>query len=274
MKTKFIYVENIRFLEFLLRLGVFMEFFGHGAFGIMTKAAWVPYVAIFGFSESTAWKLMPVIGYLDVFVLSLSALFFPIPALLLYMTFWGLFTAFLRPFTAEGVWEMVERTYNFGVPFSLFYFYKCTAKQFNYFGVNKPDTFRLNFREIKILIKIFKFVLIGMLIGHGAIGVFYEKKIYITLYKLLDVPESILESFKLYVGYFEILLGLLCVFIENIYFLFFILIWKVLSEGLYLVSPVIGRQFEFIERGGAYVAPLAMIFLMIYLKKLNQKKVV
>ena len=53
-------------VHWLLRIGVVMEFVGHGAFGLMTKAGWVPYVTVFGFSEQTAWKLMPYVGTLDI----------------------------------------------------------------------------------------------------------------------------------------------------------------------------------------------------------------
>lgn len=272
MKNKLLNTENIRVLEFLLRIGVFMEFLGHGAFGLITKAAWVPYITVFGFSEATAWKLMPVIGGVDVFALGLSALLLPIPALLLYMSFWGLFTAFLRPLTGEGIWELVERTYNFGVPFALFFFYKSTTASLKYFRTNKPDGILLTPRNARILINICKFVLIGMLIGHGAIGVFYEKKMFLTLYKAIGVPEESLQAFKLYLGYFEILLGVLCLFIENIYFVFFVFLWKVLTEGIYFIAPVKGGYFEFTERGGSYIAPLAMIFLLFWLKRSKEKE--
>lgn len=38
-----------RALEILLRVGVAMCFVGHGAFGILTKAAWLPYFGHGGF---------------------------------------------------------------------------------------------------------------------------------------------------------------------------------------------------------------------------------
>lgn len=270
MKSKVFNVENVRALEFLLRIGVFMEFLGHGAFGLITKAAWVPYITVFGFSEAIAWKLMPVIGGIDIFILGLSALLLPVPAVILYMSFWGLFTAFLRPLTGEGIWEFVERAYNFGVPFALFYVYRGATANCKFFRVNKPEGSFLTARHTRALINICKFVLAGMLIGHGAIGVFYEKKIFITLYKSIGVPEDTLQIFKLYVGYFEILLGILCLFVENIYFVLFIFLWKVLTEGIYFIAPVKGGYFEFMERGGSYTAPLAMIFLLLWLKKSHQ----
>ena len=90
-------------------------FIGHGAFGIITKAAWLPYFAIFGIPEAWAWRLMPMVGIIDVTV-GLLTLFQPIRAVVLYMTFWGLQTACLRPLAGQGVWELFERAGNYGVP--------------------------------------------------------------------------------------------------------------------------------------------------------------
>jgi hypothetical protein len=39
-------------LHWLLRLALCGEFIGHGAFGVMTKQAWVPYFTMFGFPEA------------------------------------------------------------------------------------------------------------------------------------------------------------------------------------------------------------------------------
>jgi len=38
-------------LHWILRVAVAACFIGHGAFGLMTKAAWVPYFTIFGIPE-------------------------------------------------------------------------------------------------------------------------------------------------------------------------------------------------------------------------------
>jgi hypothetical protein len=39
-------------LHWLFRLALCAEFVGHGAFGVMTKQAWVPYFTMFGFPEA------------------------------------------------------------------------------------------------------------------------------------------------------------------------------------------------------------------------------
>src|SRR5258705_13922429 len=88
---------------------------GHGPYGITTKAAWLPYFAIFGIPEAWAWKLMPVVGAVDVSV-GVLTLIQPVRAAILYMTFWGFQTACLRPLAGQGVWELLERAVDYGVP--------------------------------------------------------------------------------------------------------------------------------------------------------------
>jgi hypothetical protein len=55
-------------LHWILRVAVTACFVGHGVFGIITKAAWVPYFSIFGIPEAWAWKLMPMVGAVDISV--------------------------------------------------------------------------------------------------------------------------------------------------------------------------------------------------------------
>src|SRR5215472_6934231 len=59
--------------------------------------------------------LMPLIGTVDI-TLGILTLFRPLRAVLLYYTLWGFWTALLRPLAGEGIWELVERAYNYGVP--------------------------------------------------------------------------------------------------------------------------------------------------------------
>ena len=107
-------------LYWLLRLACVCEFVGHGAFGIITKAAWVPYFGVVGIPERWAYRLMPVVGSIDIF-LGLLVLWKPIRGVLLYMAVWGLWTALLRPLAGEPVWETIERAPNYLVPLSLLY---------------------------------------------------------------------------------------------------------------------------------------------------------
>ena len=95
-------------LHWLFRCAVFLEFTGHGACGIHTKSAWLPYFHVFAIPDAMAWRLMPLIGSIDI-ALGVMALFRPCRALLVYMVVWGGFTALLRPAAGEGAWEFIER---------------------------------------------------------------------------------------------------------------------------------------------------------------------
>jgi hypothetical protein len=260
-------------VHWLLRLGIAMEFVGHGAFGVMTKAGWVPYVTVFGFSDQMAWKLMPVIGTLDIGVFALSALCMPVPGLLLYMSGWGLFTALLRPLTGEEIWEVVERSYNFGMPLCLWYFYYATHKsQGPLRPVQQRGPFALDAAQINTVMRLLRYVMAGMLIGHGALGAFAAKPIYVELYQSigLDRLGYDVATIKVWIGHFEIGLGILCLYVKRLSFFVFIFLWKTATEFLYLTGHVYGKGWEFVERGGSYVAPVVFILLLLYAKHLSE----
>src|SRR5215510_12479578 len=109
---------NVTQAYWLLRVGAAMCFIGHGAFGFITKAAWLPYFAVVGIPEAWAWKLMPLVGAVDVLA-GMAILYRPMRLPLIYMSAWALWTALLRPLAGESVWEAVERAGNYGVPLAL-----------------------------------------------------------------------------------------------------------------------------------------------------------
>jgi hypothetical protein len=112
--------DHALLLYWLLRIACGLEFIAHGAFGIITKAAWVPYFGVAGIPERWAYKLMPVVGSFDIF-LGFLVLLKPIRAVLIYMAIWGLWTALLRPLSGESFWEAIERAPNYLVPLALLY---------------------------------------------------------------------------------------------------------------------------------------------------------
>ena len=113
-------LRHVTALYWALRLACAFEFLGHGAFGVITKAAWVPYFGVVGIPERWAYRLMPVVGGFDIF-LALLVLLKPIRIALIYMAVWGLWTALLRPLSGEPVWELVERAPNYLVPLAFLY---------------------------------------------------------------------------------------------------------------------------------------------------------
>jgi hypothetical protein len=100
----------------MLRVACAAEFVGHGAFGIITKAAWVPYFGVVGIPPEVAWKLMPLVGTVDITIGLLVGIVGPVRSVLLYMAVWGLVTATIRPLAGEPIWEFIERIPNWAIP--------------------------------------------------------------------------------------------------------------------------------------------------------------
>lgn len=110
---------NTKLIGWVLRISVAGEFIGHGVFALQGKKAWIEWFSIFGVSDvGTATTLLWLIGLLDV-ILAILILIKPIPIALLWMTFWGFWTALLRPIAGEPIWDFIERWANWGAPLAL-----------------------------------------------------------------------------------------------------------------------------------------------------------
>lgn len=102
-------MHNSRALEWVLRISVAGEFIGHGVFALQGKQQWIGWIQKFGVSDPLlAGQLLFLVGAADV-ILALIVLLRPFPVLLLFMVFWGFWTALLRPLVGEPVWDFVER---------------------------------------------------------------------------------------------------------------------------------------------------------------------
>jgi hypothetical protein len=253
-------------LQWLLRLGVFTEFVGHGACGVHCKAAWLPYFQVFAIPEAVAWKLMPVVGAVDI-ALGTMALLSPRRALLLYMAIWGCFTALLRPAAGQGGWEFIERAYNYGVPVMLLLLLGSGQDRKSWFASVKTVP-PLSARRAGGLLWVLRAIVALMLIGHGGYGAFMAKGNLLGFYQAaglgsLGLP---LEAIRAGIGFFEIGLGVAALFTTRPSFFVFIFAWKLASELLYLVAGADLAWWEVLERGGSYVAPLAACCVLMYLK--------
>ena len=113
-------MENPKKAEWILRIGVFGTFLGHGVFALLGKQSWIPYFTSVGISEANAIVLLPLIGVLDMFV-AVSALIKPVRVVLIWATSWAFLTALIRPIAGEPVWDLVERTANWAAPLALLY---------------------------------------------------------------------------------------------------------------------------------------------------------
>src|SRR3989344_3493179 len=117
-------MTNEKKLEWILRIGVAGEFLGHGVFAISGKADWIKWTEqLTGVSTEVATTFMLIVGIVDV-VLALIVLVKPVRPFLLWMAFWGLWTALVRPLVGLPIWDFVERSANWATPLALYYFYK------------------------------------------------------------------------------------------------------------------------------------------------------
>ncbi len=236
-----------------LRIGAAACFIGHGAFGLITKAAWLPYFAVVGIPERWAWKLMPLVGSIDVLA-GMAVLFAPTRLPLAYMAVWALWTALLRPLAGESVFEAVERAGNYGVPLAMLLW------------VGLPTSLRSLLKETSVraqsaastsvLRRVLAWTTGLLLAGHGAL-VLSGKPLLATHYALLGLPVSATAM----VGWFEIALAIAIFVRPTVTLLVFAVVWKLATESLFLAAgaPV----WEFVERAGSYAAPAALAAMLI-----------
>lgn len=244
-------------LHWLLTFGVFMEFVGHGACGIATKAGWLPFFRVFSLPDSLSWKVMPIVGSLDI-ALAVMALLAPRRALYGYMAAWGCFTALLRPAAGQGWWEFIERSYNYGAPFALLFLHGFGTDWRTWLAPVRSVP-KISDEKIRSLLWILRTVVALMLIGHGGYGPFMAKANLLDFYAstgvgVLGLP---METIRAAVGFLEIALGMVALFTESPAFFIAVCAWKLFEESLHLVAGAPLGCWEVVERGGSYVAPLA-----------------
>lgn len=111
-------------IEWILRIAVFGEFLGHGVFALEGKKDWVNWFAKFGVADPvTAGQLLLIVGIIDI-ALAILILIKPMRPALLWMAFWGFWTALIRPLVGMPIWDFVERSANWGAPLALFFLVK------------------------------------------------------------------------------------------------------------------------------------------------------
>jgi hypothetical protein len=245
-------------LHWILRVAVAACFIGHGAFGIITKAAWVPYFALFGIPEPWAWRLMPVIGTVDITVGGLT-LIRPVRAVVLYMTFWGFLTACLRPLGGQGVWELLERAGNYGVPLAFLFQLGPGQSLADCFSTRPASA--LTEQRAATIAWILRVTTALLLIGHGGFDFAMHKDWNGYAAAIGISPATFAGSpLRLIGGWFECILGLVVLLRPTYGLLIFVFAWKLGTEAL---RPLAGEPvWEFIERGGSYGAPLALAWLL------------
>jgi hypothetical protein len=255
-------------LHWLFRIGVFMEFVGHGAAGWAMKPAWAKYFMVFGFNEPTAYALMPVVGTIDV-ALGILGLVSPRRWALLYCAAWGLMTAMLRPLAGESFWEVLDRAGNYGGPlaFLILSGWPRSARAWTE-PIHLSPISRASLRNVAMVLR---WITVLILIGHGAYGALLHKPMLLDQYtrsgltSLPGVGPSVMPG----LGWLEIALGI-AIALRPLRAL--VLVACIIKVGTELLYPVTGYPlYEFVERGFTYVAPFALFLLTPYLNATQSK---
>ena len=255
-------MQNETTSYWLLRIGAATCFIGHGAFGFITKAAWLPYFAVMGIPEAWAWRLMPLVGAVDVFV-GMAVLFAPRRLPLIYMVVWAAWTALLRPLAGESVFETLERAGNYGVPLALLLM---TGVTLNWRSLLEPVQVSRFARhgsaghpehsEGSALVRpVLQWTTVLLLLGHGGLGVMGKAGLT-EHYAAIALPSTT----TVMVGWFEIALAAAVALRPAAALLVFVAVWKLASESLWI--PAGAPLWEFVERAGSYTAPLALAVLV------------
>jgi phosphohistidine phosphatase SixA len=243
-----------RVVEAIFRIAVAGCFIGHGAFGVMGKEAWLPYFAVVGIPESWAWRLMPVVGALDILV-GIAALVSPRPAILAYAAGWAVWTALLRPLAGESVFETLERAGNYGLPIAFLVAAGFRARGAGFASWVQPVRIgRMSAPTRRRAEWVLRATAGLLLVGHGGLAV-GGKPLLAEHMGMVGVGVDLLPV----MGWGEILLGLLIAVRPVPALLVVALLWKVGTEALH---PMAGAPFwEFVERAGSYAAPLTLLAL-------------
>ena len=243
-------------LFFVLRLGVALCFIGHGAWGLIGKAGWLPFFDLFSIPENISWSLMPLIGIMDIAV-GILALVRPTKGLLLWAAFWTLFTAALRPCAGMGMSEFFERAGNFGIPLAFLWITNSLSIQGNWARELKASSLDLHNKSVSFD-WLLKLSIASLLMGHGGLALFQNHPVLTKHFAFFGFPSEGNEIFIF--GIFEMALGLsVLIWSHSRALLFFVLIFKLATEA---VHPIAGNPldiFETIERGGDYVLPILLL---------------
>src|SRR5712671_6224885 len=246
-------------LHWIFRLAFSMEFLGHGMFGVLGgKAAWVPYFGVVGIDGPTAWRLMPLIGFVDVSIAALILLR-PMRALLLYGAVWGFWTALLRPLSGESGWELLERAGNYGIPLAFLVWSGLPSRASGWFRrIDPREAAPGAAGRVALVVRI---SLALLLIGHGGFGVFMHKEMLARQWATVGVQGLPFGGIPILpaAGWFDIALGIAVLAYPATWLLALIAVWKISCELLYPISGA--PLWEFVERGGSYAAPLLLLTL-------------
>ena len=240
-------------IHYTLRIAIAMCFIGHGVFGIITKAVWCNYFAVFGIGTSLSYDLMPVVGIIDIF-LGVCMLAWPVKAIPGWLVIWGMLTAFLRPLSGEPFPEFLERAGNYGAPLALLLLSGMPGNFREWFARIKPNG-KLSETNIVNAINCLRVVIFLLFIGHGLLNL-EGKTGLLNQYRNLGFSNPV--GLGQGIGMFEIVMAIIVLIKPVRPLLVGLFVWKMGSELFYPSYAV----FEWVERGGSYGSILALWFAL------------
>jgi hypothetical protein len=228
-----------------------MCFFGHGAFGFITKPIWCNYFAVFGIGHDLAYRLMPLVGTIDV-LMGLSLLVYPIRAIAGWLVIWGFVTASCRPLSGEPVAEMIERAGNYGAPLALLLLAGTgTRIRKGWLWSRLDPNAQPDLRHYRLVLFTLRMAVFMLLLGHGWLNLI-EKKALLQQYTALGFANP--AQLARMTGLFELLAALAVLVrpVRPLLLVFFV--WKMGTELFYPKWEL----FEWVERAGSYGCILAL----------------
>lgn len=119
-------LKALKFSIWILRIGIFGTFIGHGILAILIQENWLIYLTSFGISKELSFQIMPIIGYFDVLI-AFSVLIKPLKWVLIYAAIWAFLTASMRFFIDASLLGFIERSANWACPLALLFLYKFSS---------------------------------------------------------------------------------------------------------------------------------------------------
>lgn len=161
---------------------------------------------------------------------------------------------------SQSWFELVERSANYGMPLALLVLSGWGGRSLRswFERVGPPEQIG---RDLALkLAWITKVSIALLLVGHGGLGIWAAKLEWFDFLRWFGVTESSQAvDLMIWVGVFEVVLGLAVLYRPLRSLLLFVLVWKLGTEFL---RPLVGQpNYQFVERAGDYVLPLALYWL-------------
>jgi hypothetical protein len=200
--------------------------------------------------------------------LGLTMAVVPLRVVPLHLTVWGLWTAALRPLSGDMVWECLQRAGNYGVPLAFLILAGVPCNLRGWFASVWPSAIPpLTVDRARMMHWILRVTTFLLLLGHGAFGALHNKPVLTAHYASIGLQNVAAGGLTLtqVVGGLEIILAV-TVFVAPLPSLLLgSCLWKMGTEALFMTAGSL--PFEWIERAGSYMAPLALCYLLVTQKQ-------